>query len=436
MHRVLIIEDDITFTQMLEGFLSRNQYNVTIAHNIKAGSALLQQDKVDVLLLDYRLPDGTGMELLEKLKASGLHIPVVIMTSFNDIRTAVRAMRMGAYEYITKPVNPDELLMILQDALQSRETKVMAPAVPFVKGQSVSAQKLHEYISLVAPTNMSVVLQGESGTGKELAAQSIHQLSKRSAKPFVAIDCGALTPELALSELFGHRKGAFTGAMDDKKGLFEAADGGTIFLDEVGNLGYEVQVKLLRALQEREIQPVGSNRIIKVDIRVITATNDDLLISVKDGKFREDLYHRLNEFKILVPSLRERGSDLGLFIDYFIRMANKELGKEVKGLSTEVTDIFHNYDWPGNLRELKNIVRRAVLLTPGDIICRNAIPDEMFLSVDAAPGPDLKAIQAVTEKEQIIRTLEQVKYNKSKAAKLLNIDRTTLYYKMSKYGIE
>jgi two-component system response regulator HydG len=282
-------------------------------------------------------------------------------------------------------------------------------------------------------------VQGDSGTGKEQVARSIHNKSKRSGRPFIAIDCGALSNELAASELFGHIKGAFTGALLDKKGQFEAADGGTLFMDEVGNLSYEVQVKLLRALQEREIQPVGSNKIIKVDVRIVTATNDDLINSVKNGSFREDLYHRLNEFKIQLPPLRDRPEDMSLFIEYFIKQSNREFDKRVKDVSPDVNMLFQTYDWPGNLRELKNIIKRAVLLTNTDTIEMEALPEEMAFTVSNAAktaSADLKQIQSETEKELIEKTLKEVKYNKSKAAKLLNIDRTTLYYKMAKYGIE
>lgn len=437
MARILIIEDDVTFSQILEAFLKRNDYEVSIAHNVKDGLNALTLAQSDLLLLDFRLPDGTGMDVLTHINTSSLQLPVIIMTSFNDIRTAVKAIRTGAYEYITKPVNPDELLLLLKDALSVSQESPAPQAPDFIVGNSPDAQELAKHIKLVAPTDMSVIIQGESGTGKEVAARNIHLLSKRADKPFVAIDCGALTADLAASELFGHVKGAFTGALTDKKGQFEAAHGGTIFLDEVGNLSYEVQIKLLRAIQERIIQPVGSNRNIKVNVRIITATNDDLPTIVREGKFREDLYHRLNEFKLRVPALKERTEDLDLFVNYFIARANKELNKQVKGLSAEVAQLFRSYDWPGNIRELKNIVRRAVLLTGSQLIEREALPDEMIPAVEQHnAGSDLKAIRALTEKEQIEKVLKEVKYNKSKAAKILNIDRTTLYYKMSKYNID
>jgi len=441
MARILIIEDDVTFLQILENFLKRNNHSAHTCSSVKDANKLLSAERFDLALLDYRLPDGTGMDILNVIQSKGLQLPVIIMTSFHDIRTAVKSIRSGAYDYITKPVNPDELLMLIHDALTKRETgeEPVPVASDFVEGTSPIARQLHEHISLVAPTNMTVIIEGESGTGKEQVARKIHTLSKRSSKSFVAIDCGALSPDLASSELFGHAKGAFTGALQDKIGQFEMANGGTLFLDEVGNLNYEVQVKLLRALQEKEIQPVGANRLVKVDVRIITATNEDLQNAVRKGDFREDLYHRLNEFKFRLPSLHQRGDDIELFITYFIKLANNELNKNIKDISKEVRAIFYRYDWPGNLRELKNVIKRAVLLSNTELITINALPDEMVHEVQQGKkteGPDLKVVQATNEKELIIKTLQEVRYNKSKAAKLLNIDRTTLYYKMSKYGIE
>jgi two-component system response regulator HydG len=298
-------------------------------------------------------------------------------------------------------------------------------------------------VKLVAPTNMSVLIEGESGTGKENVARTIHQLSPRSKGPFVAVDCGALSKELAGSELFGHIRGSFTGAVTDKIGQFEAAHKGTIFLDEVGNLSYDVQVKLLRAIQERMVQPIGSNKEIRVDVRILTATNDDLAESVRKGEFREDLYHRLNEFKLKVPSVKEREKDLYEFLNFFREAANHELQRNVKTFDDEVLKLFENYDWPGNLREMKNVVKRAVLLSSGDKITLNALPVEMMENIRAmatrektAGVYDLKALQEVQEREMILKTLQEVRYNKSKAARILNIDRKTLYLKMDKYGIE
>jgi two-component system response regulator HydG len=446
MAAILLIEDDLTFTRILEGFLGKHGHRITVEHKAKDGLKTFHSKAFDMVLLDYRLPDATGMEILTEIKKANPEVPVVIMTSFNDIRTAVKAIKSGALEYITKPVNPEELLMVVDQALKKEikaEVIAATPANHFVQGVSKQSRELHEFVRLVAPTNMSVLIEGESGTGKENVARTIHQLSPRAKAPFVAVDCGALSKELAGSELFGHVKGAFTGAVAEKVGQFEAAHKGTIFLDEVGNLSYDVQVKLLRAIQERVIQPIGGVKEIKVDVRIITATNDDLSESVKTGTFREDLYHRLNEFKLKVPALRERQEDFNEFVNYFRETANAELGRKVKGFNSEVSQLFQQYDWPGNLRELKNVIKRAVLLTTGEEVAMSAIPSEMVEGVresgakpKGAPIYDLKVLQEAQEREMIVKTLQEVRFNKSKAARILNIDRKTLYLKMEKYGIE
>jgi len=441
MARILIIEDDRTFSQILEGFLRKHNHEPYLTHGVVKGLEILEKQTFDLLLVDYRLPDGTGFEILNHLREHTIPTPVIIMTSFNDVKTAVKSIQLGAIDYITKPVNPDELLMLLQKILTKPEA-VKGTSVEHadaIKGKSATADKLYEHIALVAPTDMSVIIQGESGTGKEYAARALHMQSKRKDKPFVAIDCGALSKELAASELFGHAKGAFTGAVNDKKGQFEAAHGGTLFLDEVGNLSYEVQIKLLRALQEKVVQPLGTTKNIKVDVRVITATNDDLKNSVANGTFREDLYHRLNEFKIQLPPLRERGKDLEIFIKHFIKQSNQELDRNVTSISNEAKAILLQYDWPGNLRELKNVIKRMVLLTAHETAVVQALPEEMILAIGKAAKPsgsDLKAINESNEKSLIQETLIKVKYNKSKAAKILNIDRKTLYSKMERYEIE
>jgi two-component system, NtrC family, response regulator HydG len=436
---ILIVEDDITFCKTLNGFLSKHGHIVDIKHNIKDGLKLIQKKIYHLLLVDFRLPDGTGVELLNYIRSNKITSPVIIMTSFIDVRTAVRAIKLGAYDYITKPVRPEELLMVISEALEKKNPgSDPVSAEQFIDGTSHKSTELNEYIRVVAPTNISVIIQGESGTGKEQVANKIHRLSKRSSSPFVAIDCGALSAELAASELFGHMKGAFTSAVHDKKGQFEAANGGTLFLDEIGNLQHEVQVKLLRVLQERVILPVGSNRKIRVDVRIIVAINDDLSEAVRNGKFREDLYHRLNEFKIIVPPLRERGNDLHDFIKHFIHLSNLELGKNVKDVSKELMEIFTAYSWPGNLRELKNTIKRAVLLSKTDVLEKELLPEEMVVATVTNPYIsefDLKAIQEASEREMIIKTLKEAKYNKSRAARMLNIDRKTLYVKLARYNL-
>lgn len=450
MARILLVEDDVTFAKTLEGFLTRHGHQAIVTSNVKTSSEQLEKQKFDLLLLDYRLPDGTGLDVFKSARESDQMCPAIFMTSFNDVSTAVRAMKMGAFNYITKPVNPDEFLLQVNEALEKRKPAPVVEPAPrevkqdnkYVVGESSAAKKLEEHIHLVAPTEMSVIIQGESGTGKEYVARSIHAKSKRADKRFIAVDCGTLTSNLASSELFGHVKGAFTGALSDKKGVFEAANGGTIFLDEIGNLSYQVQVKLLRAIQERTIQRVGDNKDIEVEVRILCATNEDLQARVEEGKFREDLYHRLNEFKILVPPIRLREEDLEAFAQHFMEESNAYLNRNVKRFSPEILQIFKRYDWPGNLRELRNVVRRSVLLTQGEVIGKETLPEDMVTSLrqqkegKVKSGTDLKSIQEKTEKELIAKTLDEVKYNKSKAAKLLNIDRKTLYNKMAMYGIE
>lgn len=438
MSQILIVEDDATFAQIIEGFLSKNNYAIEIAADLNQAFKFVEKQEYELLLIDYRLPDGTGLDLLKHVRNKGLQVPIIIMTSFNDVRTAVKSIQLGAFDYITKPINPDELLMVINGLLEKKEEKVHENK-DLIKGKSDVSDRLYAHIDLVAQTDMSVIIQGESGTGKEFAARTLHNQSKRKNKPFVAIDCGALSKDLAASELFGHAKGAFTGALNDKKGQFEMANGGTLFLDEIGNLSYEVQIKLLRALQERVIQPLGSNKLINVDVRIIVATNDELNNTMKTGEFREDLYHRLNEFKITIPPLRERGKDLELFIQHFVTLANKDLNRNVLKIAADAKALLLKYDWPGNLRELRNVIKRMVLLSPDGIATMQSLPEEMTIAVEQVQLPnssDLKAINEVNEKNLIIETLNKVKHNKSKAAKILNIDRKTLYSKMEKYGID
>ena len=455
--KILVIEDDLTFVKTLEAYLGKLGYDVYSASRALEGLAKAKEIQPRLILLDYRLPDATGLEVLVDLKQVVSNPQVILMTGFSDIRTAVKAMKLGAFDYITKPVNPDELKLLVEKAMNAfLETEGVAETPvsktiskqitnlnrDFVRGNSLQSDTLHQHIDLVAPTDMSVLILGESGTGKEYVARRIHSQSKRSNGRFLAVDCGALSEELAISELFGHVKGAFTGAHADKEGQFVAAKGGTLFLDEVGNLSYEVQVKLLRALQERIIQPLGSNTDIPVDVRIVTATNENLLNQVRDGNFREDLYHRINEFKIQVPALIERKDDFWTFTEFFRKRANADLSREVEGFDDDVRAIFNSYSWPGNLRELRNVVRRAILLTHNsNMVSADALPPEMketteTYTVHGSSPYDLKAQKQNSEREMIIKTLEDARYNKSKAARLLNIDRKTLYLKISKYDID
>ncbi|MGE5943113.1 MAG: sigma-54-dependent transcriptional regulator [Flavobacteriales bacterium] len=447
MKYILLIEDDVTFSEMLKHFLKRHHYEVDLSHNIKNALTLLKKQNYDLVFTDLRLPDGDGIHLLKHIKNNNYHIPVVLMTSYAEVSTAVQAMKQGAFDYISKPFNPDEVLEVISNALEVKKTDdVVIPKnsskkeksdtnTDFVEGISAASKTLKEYIHLVAPTNMSVLITGESGTGKEVVAKNIHLKSLRKDKPFIAVDCGAIPKEIASSEFFGHKKGSFTGAIDDKIGHFEAANGGTLFLDEVGNLTYENQVQLLRALQERRVKPIGSNHEILVDIRLITATNEDLLHAVEAGDFREDLYHRLNEFSIKVPNLKDRTDDLILYADFFLEKANEQLNKSIVGFSKDVLTLFQSYSWPGNLRELSNVIKRATLLTQTDVIQKDVLPDELVNSNKNNIPPLNKFSAKENEKELIISVLQEVGNNKTKAAQLLNITRKTLYNKMKEYSL-
>ncbi|GIZ07926.1 sigma-54 dependent transcriptional regulator [Flavobacterium sp. UMI-01] len=445
MQEILIIEDDISFCKMVEKFLTKKDFSVTASFSATEARALIQNKKFDLILTDLRLPDADGLTLLGECKTIHPQTPVILMTGYSDVNTAVKAIKNGASDYISKPFNPDEVLLVIKNALQTvqtaapittshKKTKSTSSQSTYIQGISTQSKKLNEHIQLVSPTDMSVLIIGESGTGKEIIAKSIHQNSPRKNENFIAVDCGAIPKELAASEFFGHLKGAFTGAISDKMGYFEAANKGTLFLDEIGNLTYENQVQLLRALQERKIKPVGSNKEIEVDIRIITATNEDLREAVKNGDFREDLYHRLNEFSIHSPSLTEREEDLMIFAEYFLDKANSQLNKEVIGFSNEVVRIFQNYPWPGNLRELQNCVKRATLLTQGEWIEPSVLPAEFFQKYDNAKTEAFSLSD--NEKEAIRQALMKTQNNKSEAAKLLKITRKTLYNKLKLYNIE
>lgn len=443
MSKILLIEDDVSFCKLLENFLVKKSYFIKTAFTAEEAKNKVKEHDFDLIITDLRLPDYDGIELMSEFKKLYPAIPVILMTGYSDVSTAVKAIKNGASDYISKPFNPEEVLLVITNALQSPIPSLSNNTIPnskknkalekeFVLGISAASKKLAEYIQLVSPTDMSVLIIGESGTGKEVIAKSIHKNSSRKNNNFIAVDCGAIPKELAASEFFGHLKGAFTGAINDKIGYFEAANGGTIFLDEIGNLSYENQIQLLRALQERKIKPVGSNKEIDVDIRIITATNEDLREAVKNGNFREDLYHRINEFSIQSPSLIERNGDLLIFADFFLDKANQQLNKTIIGFSPEVVTIFENYRWPGNLRELQNIIKRATLLSQGDFIEKKALPIEIF-QTENKTATTFSLFE--NEKDAILDALEQAKNNKSEAAKLLKINRKTLYNKLKQHDI-
>jgi two-component system response regulator HydG len=488
MTKVLIIDDDRDMCLLLKKFLERNGYEVIDFTSGKKALAWYEENTPDIVLCDLRLEDASGMEILQKMKSSNPTLPFLIITGYSDVRSAVEIMRHGAYDYITKPLFPDEILVTIKQALANGENLKKQPVLQknksqdnsdnyvsgnanvefemhddYVVGPSQSFQQILKQVKLVAPTNYSVIIYGETGSGKEAVANEIHRHSKRAKEPFIAIDCGALSKDLAASELFGHEKGSFTGALNQKVGSFELANGGTIFLDEVANLSYEVQVSLLRVVQERKMRRVGGTRDIELDVRIIVASNEKLWNATQAGKFREDLYHRFNEFSIEIPPLRERREDIMHFANHFLHVTNRELEKSVKGFSPEVTNVFNNYVWYGNLRELRNVVKRAVLLSDGNIVELKSLPFEITnyekinefipaqpaqavktsdvteavqtppVQTPRAANLDLKSASIDAEYETILAALKQVNFNKSKAAKLMKIDRKTLYNKIKEY---
>ena len=436
---LLIVEDDLTFSTMLKTWLKKKGFEVETASTQARARKLLAEQPFDLILSDLRLPDKDGMTLLSWLREQSNQVPFIIMTGYAEIQSAVKAIKEGATDYISKPVQPDELLKKIKEAINTEhasaeEEEAGISQQNFLEGESEAAHQLYNYVNLVAPTQMSVLINGASGTGKEYVAHRIHRLSKRAGKPFIAIDCGSIPKDLAASEFFGHVKGSFTGAFNDKVGAFEEANGGTLFLDEIGNLSYEVQVQLLRALQERRIRRIGSSKEIEVDVRLISATNENLKEAIAKGNFREDLYHRINEFTLYMPSLKERKDDILLFANFFLDQANKELGKHLLGFDFKAAETIQNYQWPGNLRQLKNTVRRATLLAQNDYIGISDLGYDMKeepLGNVSFPLRDEKR-----EKEQILEALQQTNNNKSKAAVLLGIDRKTLYNKLKLYNIE
>lgn len=457
MRHILIVEDDIAFGTMLQTWLRRKGFEVDKATSVGAAVKLLVEMKsVDLVLSDLRLPDHDGLRLLAWMHEHSINAPFIVMTNYAEVQNAVLAMKSGAADYIAKPVQPDILLQKINDAMMQNtqqsnatiqnsttqnastahnsklKTQNSEAAPRYIEGKSEASRQLYSYVELVAPTPMSVLILGASGTGKEYVAHRIHDLSQRHDRPFFALDCGAIPRDVAASEFFGHKKGAFTGADADKRGAFEIANGGTLFLDEVGNLSYEVQVQLLRALQERRIRPVGGTKEIDIDIRLVCATNENLEEAVSEGRFREDLYHRINEFTIYMPKLSERGSDLFLFADLFIRHANEELNRNVEGFDSGAAEMLASHSWPGNLRELNNVVKRAVLLTRGSQITTA----ELTLAMGQIRTDNvLQLHDEDTERQRIITALQQTNGNKAKAARLLGVDRKTIYNKIEKLGI-
>ncbi|MDQ6763155.1 MAG: sigma-54 dependent transcriptional regulator [Bacteroidota bacterium] len=468
--KILIIDDDLDMCSLLSRFLNKKGFDTEMAHNGAKGLAKFTEQHFDIVLCDFRLGDKDGKDVLLKIKEANPQTIVIIITGYSDIKTAVDVIKLGAFDYITKPLIPDEVINVIAKAMEAPSTESITPSVAapaqknkrsytisankeFLVGQDGETARVYRQIEIVAGTNYSIILYGESGTGKEVIAKTIHETSNRRGRPFVAMDCGTLSKELSGSELFGHVKGAFTGAITDKEGHFELANGGTLFLDEVANLSPEVQAALLRVIQERKFKRVGGTKEMDVDVRIIVASNENLQEAYKRGKFREDLYHRFNEFSINLPPLRERKDDIPLFADFFLDKTNLELGKNIEGYEDDVMDMFINYNWPGNLREFRNVVRRAVLLTPSGKINSKVLPWEITnadlhahnnfqnsapVSSSRSDGGfmkdiDLKDAAAKAEYDAIMNVLKEVNFNKTRAAEILKIDRKTLYNKIKIY---
>jgi len=431
MKAILIVEDDRIYARTTANWLVKNGMNARYVLSVDTAKDFLSNNEVDLVLSDFRLGDSSGVELLEWMKTHGYSMPFLIMTGYGDIPGAVEAVKKGADNYLPKPVQTEKVIGIIRELLGRRETRER-PEQAFYVCKSPLAVKLREIVRLVAPADgLSIMIRGASGTGKEWVARQIHSLGKRSDAPFVAVDCGALPRELAASELFGYKKGTFTGATEDRAGMFAAANHGTLFLDEVGNLSMETQVLLLRALQEKRYRPVGGKEEIQADIRLLAATNEDLERAISDGRFREDLFHRLNEFPLYVPLLKDCEEDIIPLAGFFLSYANGELLKDVKGFDRDVKKAFKAYSWPGNIRELKSVVRRACVLAGEDWITLK----DISLPVDVKPSDDYRLDMERTEWEAIVKALEITGNDRKAAARLLGISRSTLYLKLKKYGL-
>ncbi len=446
MSKVLIVDDDVFICNILEKLLTDNGFKAESAYSAASAKKLLKESAFDVVLCDYRLPDSDGLKMLQTIKNLIPNARVVIITAYADVNIAVKLIKGGADDYVVKPIQQDELLILLRKLLQNSSKEVFPDKKShedFFFGESPEIRQVLQLAETVAPTDMSVIIHGETGSGKEYLARFIHYRSKRRENPFVALDCGAIPKTLANSELFGHIKGSFTGAVADKIGVFEEADGGTLFLDEIGNLDYEVQVKLLRTLQERKVNRVGDPKTVNIDVRIIVASNEDLGHLVEENRFREDLFHRVNEFMVHLPPLRDRRRDILQYAEFFIQQANIQLDKNVKDIDDDVRDIILNYSWAGNLRELNNVMKRSVLLSRSDRITKDALPVEIVsFQLHEASKPDngdssgeLRDASKEAERNLIIGTLRRVDNNKSKAARILNVDRKTLYNKMKQLNI-
>ncbi|HLG35632.1 MAG TPA: sigma-54 dependent transcriptional regulator [Bacteroidia bacterium] len=446
--KILIADDEVDICKLLSGFLQRKGFETETAFSGTRALEILSQSSFDLFICDFRLGDLDGIEMLTKVKQKNPQLPVIIITGYSDIRTAVNVIKAGALDYITKPLIPDDIFLTIKKALEKTETSSSSSGSRaennlerkgsrYVEGVSAGAKEMQRQINIVAPTDYSVIIYGETGSGKEAVARLIHEKSKRADKPFVAMDCGAIPKDISAGELFGYEKGAFTGAVNSKPGHFEMANGGTLFLDEVGNLSYDVQASLLRVVQERTCRRLGNTKDIQLDVRILVASNENLLSASRTGKFREDLYHRFNEFSIHVAPLRERKDDILPLAEHFLSEVSREQSKNVSGFSADTENLLREYAWPGNVRELKNVIRRAVLMSSSEELDASSFPPEMNTSAGMNTGEvKLKDAAHQAEAEMIKKVLRQVNNNKSKAAEILKIDRKTLYNKLRQFNLE
>ena len=444
-YRILIVDDEKTQRDMLAGHLEKEGYSIATAESGFEAIELCENKYFEVALIDLKMPGMDGIELLQKLREMNPEIQAIMITAHGSVETAVEAMKLGAYHYVNKPVNLDELKLNIRKALENyhllaenkylkEELEVKYKDVQII-GESKAIKEVLSTVSRVAKSKSTVLIRGDSGTGKELVARAIHALSDRADQKFIPVSCAALPETLLESELFGHEKGAFTGAIKRREGRFELADGGTLFLDEIGDIPLETQVKILRAIEFQEFEKLGGKETLKVDVRIISATNQDLEKKINEGTFREDLYYRLNVISIFIPPLRERKEDLMLLVDHFIKKANQKCGKSIKGITTEVKDIILDYDWPGNVRELENVIERGVVLSRTEVIDKNDLPYfGLIKSKGSFPSPDLTLKDI--EKNHILNTLKMTDWNLGKTADILGIHRNTLRLKMKEYGIE
>ncbi len=445
---ILIIDDEESIQDALGQVLRKDGYQVKIAKDGHEGLAFFNNDTYQAVFLDLRLPGIKGMQVLSQIKETNPETPVIIITGYASIESAVEAIKRGAFDYVAKPFTPEEVRIIAKKALDSRKMLIeniylrseleAKTDSQMVVGKSAAMKKVMDIISRVSPTETTVLITGESGTGKELIAQEIHRHSLRQKDPFVVVDCGALVETLFESELFGHVKGSFTGAHETKHGRFEVANGGTIFFDEISNISLNIQAKLLRVIQEREVTRIGSSKPIKVDVRILAATNENLADGVGKGKFREDLFYRLSVVPVHLPPLRERKEDIPSLVEHFLRKYNKKAKKNIEGISPPALKALTEYDWPGNIRELENTIERAVVLSRGNGL---GIEDLMYHGISAsssvlsAPGGKYKTLEEI-EKEYIKGVLKSQAGNKSKTANILGIDRKTLWAKIKKFGFK